>query len=199
MTRGRLDGRRPDRSSGGAVGGGSGAVPPPAQETPTMTIKLNDLQLILLSTASNREDGNLLPAPESVTADPDRLKAVIASLVRRKLAMKSNDRVSITDTGRAAIGADEVAPEQADSATDIKDGNAEPLAGPAAPPARAGTKAALLMDLLSRKGGATLDDLTRATAWLPHTVRAALSGLRKKGHAIASEKINGVRAWRIAG
>jgi len=164
-----------------------------------MTIKLNDLQLILLSTASNREDGNLLPAPESVTADPDRLKAVIASLVRRKLAMKSNDRVSITDTGRAAIGADEVAPEQADSATDIKDGNAEPLAGPAAPPARAGTKAALLMDLLSRKGGATLDDLTRATAWLPHTVRAALSGLRKKGHAIASEKINGVRAWRIAG
>jgi hypothetical protein len=165
-----------------------------------MTIKLNDLQLILLSTASNREDGNLLPAPDSVAADPDRVKAAIASLVRRKLAMKSNDHIVITDAGRAAIGADETAaPEQADSATDIKDGNTEPLAEPAAPSARAGTKAALLMDLLSREGGATLDDLTRATGWLPHTVRAALSGLRKKGHTIASEKVDGVRVWRIAG
>lgn len=55
------------------------------------------------------------------------------------------------------------------------------------------------MDLLSREGGATLDDLTRATGWLPHTVRAALSGLRKKGHVIASDKVDGTRAWRIAG
>lgn len=200
MNRGRLDGRRPDGSTGGAVGGGSGAVPPPAQETPTMTIKLNDLQLILLSTASNREDGNLLPAPESVTTDPDRVKTAIAALVRRKLAMKSNDHIVITDAGRAAIWADEVAmPESADSATDIKDGNTEPPAEPASPSARAGTKVALLMDLLSREGGATLDNLTGATGWLPHTVRATLSGLRKKGHTIASEKVGGVRTWRIVG
>ena len=165
-----------------------------------MTIKLNDLQLILLSIASNRENGSLLPAPDSVIAGPDRVKTAITSLVRRKLAVKSNDHVIITDAGRAAIGADETAvPEQADSATDIKNGNIEPVAEFAAPSARAGTKAALLMDLLFREGGATLDDLTRATGWLPHTVRAALSGLRKKGHAIASEKVDGVRAWRIAG
>lgn len=165
-----------------------------------MTVKLNDLQLILLSTASNREDGNLLPAPESVTTDPDRVKTAIVSLVRRKLAMKSNDHTVITDAGRAAIGADEVAmPESADSAADIKDGNTEPLAGSATPSARAGTKVALLMDLLSREGGATLDNLTGATGWLPHTVRATLSGLRKKGHAIASEKVGGVRTWRIVG
>jgi hypothetical protein len=165
-----------------------------------MTIKLNNLQLILLSTASNREGGNLLPAPDSVAAEEDRMKAAIASLVRRKLAMKSNDHVIITDAGRAAIGADEVAmPESANSATDIKDGNTEPPAEPASPSARAGTKVALLMDLLSREGGATLDNLTGATGWLPHTVRAALSGLRKKGHTIASEKVDGVRTWRIVG
>jgi len=199
VNRGRLDGRHPDRSTGGAVGGGSGTVLPPAQETSTMTIKLNDLQLILLSTASNREDGDLLPAPFSVNADPDRVKTAITSLVRRKLAMKSNDHIVITDAGRAAIGANGVAvPDQADNATDIKGGNSQPLAEPAAPSARAGTKAALLMDLLSREGGATLDDLTRATGWLPHTVRAALSGLRKKGHTIASEKVDGVRIWRTA-
>lgn len=163
-----------------------------------MTIKLNDLQLILLSTASNREDGNLLLVPDSVTSDGDRMKVAIASLVRRKLAMKSNDHIVITDAGRAAIGADEAASQQAESRTDIKHGNTEPLAGPAAPSARAGTKAALLLDLLAREGGATLDDLTGASGWLPHTVRAALSGLRKKGHTIASEKIGGVRSWRIA-
>lgn len=199
MNRGRLNARCPDRSTGGAVGGGSGAVPPSTQETPTMTIKLNDLQLILLSTASNREDGNLLPAPDSVTIDPDRVKTAIASLVRRKLAVKSNDHIILTDTGRAAIGADEAATQQADSATDTEDGNTEPPAEAAASPARAGTKAALIMDLLTRESGATLDDLTRATGWLPHTVRAALSGLRKKGHTIASEKVDGIRSWRIAG
>lgn len=165
-----------------------------------MTIKLNDLQLILLSTASNREHGNLLPAPDSAAAEGDRVKTAIASLVRRKLAKKSNDHIVITDAGQAAIGADELAmPEPADSATDIKDGNTEPPAEPASPSARAGTKVALLKDLLSREGGATLNDLTRATGWLPHTVRAALSGLRKKGHTIASEKVDGVRTWRIVG
>jgi len=162
--------------------------------------KLNDLQLILLSTASNREDGNLLPAPDSVAANPDRVKTAIASLVRRKLAMKSNDHVIITDAGRAAIGADEVAvPEQVVGAASIRMDHAEPLAGSAASSARAGTKVTLLMDLLSREGGASLDNLTGATGWLPHTVRAALSGLRKKGHTIASEKVDGVRKWRVVG
>src|SRR3546814_10825632 len=108
----------------------------------TTLFRSNDLQFILLSTASNREDGNLLPAPDSVTADPDRVKTAVTSLVRRKLAMKSNDHIVITDAGRAAIGADEAAaPEQADSATNITENNAEHLAEPAAPSAREGTKA----------------------------------------------------------
>lgn len=33
------------------------------------------------------------------------------------------------------------------------------------------------------RGGASLDELAGATGWLPHTTRAALTGLRKKGHA----------------
>ena len=35
---------------------------------------------------------------------------------------------------------------------------------------------------MQRKTGATLDDLVEATGWLPHTTRAALTGLRKKGY-----------------
>ncbi|HCJ20892.1 MAG TPA: hypothetical protein DHV64_05050 [Erythrobacter sp.] len=35
--------------------------------------------------------------------------------------------------------------------------------------------------LLKRKDGATLDEIIEATGWLPHTSRAALTGLKKKG------------------
>ena len=37
---------------------------------------------------------------------------------------------------------------------------------------------------LSTDKGATLDELTRATGWLPHTARAALTGLRKRGYDV---------------
>ncbi len=38
---------------------------------------------------------------------------------------------------------------------------------------------------MQRPSGASIADLIDATGWLPHTTRAALSGLRKKGIAIA--------------
>ena len=37
---------------------------------------------------------------------------------------------------------------------------------------------------MRREQGATMDELTAATDWLPHTTRAALSGLRKSGIAV---------------
>ena len=54
------------------------------------------------------------------------------------------------------------------------------------PPAvgKSGSKRASVIALLSRDSGATLDDLVAATDWLPHTTRAALTGLRKRGFAI---------------
>ena len=47
-----------------------------------------------------------------------------------------------------------------------------------------GTKQALVVGLLSREGGASCKDLASATGWLPHTTRAALTGLRQKGYCI---------------
>lgn len=46
------------------------------------------------------------------------------------------------------------------------------------------TKKALLIELLSRPRGATINDMVEATGWLPHTVRAALTRLRQAGHRI---------------
>jgi hypothetical protein len=50
------------------------------------------------------------------------------------------------------------------------------------------TKAATVLGLLQRDGGATLAELITATNWLPHTSRAALTGVRKKGHAVERTK-----------
>ena len=38
--------------------------------------------------------------------------------------------------------------------------------------------------MLSAKKGVSLDALVEATGWLPHTTRAALTGLRKRGFSI---------------
>lgn len=53
-----------------------------------------------------------------------------------------------------------------------------------------------LAALLLRDEGATLDQMIAATGWLPHTTRAALTGLKKLGYAIDSDKIDGIRTYR---
>ncbi|WP_241233707.1 DUF3489 domain-containing protein [Altericroceibacterium xinjiangense] len=45
-----------------------------------------------------------------------------------------------------------------------------------------------MVALLQRSEGATLDEIVEVTDWQSHTARAALTGLRKKGHAIAKTK-----------
>ena len=61
------------------------------------------------------------------------------------------------------------------------------------------TKTDKVLGLLRRPTGATIAQLRKATGWQPHSVRAALTGLRKKGHEIIREKnTHGVTTYRIA-
>ena len=53
---------------------------------------------------------------------------------------------------------------------------------------RGGTKLARVLELLQRDCGATLEELITATDWLPHTTRAALTGLRKRGCAVTIDR-----------
>jgi hypothetical protein len=46
------------------------------------------------------------------------------------------------------------------------------------------SKIAAVIGLLSNAEGATLAELIAATDWLPHTTRAALTGLRKRGYVL---------------
>jgi hypothetical protein len=64
-----------------------------------------------------------------------------------------------------------------------------------AAPAKA-TKKARLIALLSRKSGADVPGLSTTLGWLPHTTRAALSGLRKAGYEITSIKAGNGKPMR---
>ena len=59
------------------------------------------------------------------------------------------------------------------------------------------TKTQQVIDLLSREGGVTLDDMSTLASWQPHLTRSFMSGLKKKGHVIESDKIDGIRHYRI--
>jgi hypothetical protein len=64
--------------------------------------------------------------------------------------------------------------------------------------AKSRTKASLVVDLLSRDEGASLADLCEATGWLPHTCRAFLTGLRKRGQSPKKAKRDdGVTIYRL--
>lgn len=67
---------------------------------------------------------------------------------------------------------------------------------PAPAPARA-TKIDKVIALLRRGEGATLTELIDATGWLPHTTRAALTGVKKKGHVLGKTKRDGATCYRI--
>ncbi len=67
-------------------------------------------------------------------------------------------------------------------------------------PARDGSKAATILELLKRPGGATAKELQKASGWQAHSVRGFLSGtIRKKmGLEVVSTKSeDGERSYSI--
>ena len=162
--------------------------------------KLNDLQLILLATAAQRDTGSLYPPAASADGTGARLTKAITALVKAGLAQEretGNQHTTcrtdldlrygmfITPAGAAVVGVGE--PEQGKVPAAALAHNRVPRA----------SKASTVLALLQRDGGATLPELIAATGWLPHTTRAALTGLRKKGHAVDRSKRDGGTCYRI--
>jgi hypothetical protein len=66
---------------------------------------------------------------------------------------------------------------------------------------RQGTKQAVLIDLLKRKGGASLEEMIAATGWQKHSIRGALSGSiqKKLRQTVTSVQVKGRgRVYRLA-
>ncbi len=72
----------------------------------------------------------------------------------------------------------------------------EMAVAPIMPPPR-DTKIRRLRERLQDRGGASLAVLMELTGWQAHTVRAALSGLRKKGWAITRERVDAEMVYAI--
>jgi Protein of unknown function (DUF3489) len=165
--------------------------------------KLNDTQLIVLSHAAQRGDG-AATLPEGMTEKAAQKLA--ATLVEKELVREIRAKpgmpvwrrsdegrshaLIITKLGRTAIKVeDDGEPEDVDvgahgSASTDKPASAQSERSTP----RQGSKLSTVIDLLGRKKGAGIEELMAATGWLPHTTRAALTGLRKRGYAIERER-----------
>ena len=62
------------------------------------------------------------------------------------------------------------------------------------------TKSATILKLLGRPKGASVAQLQNATDWQAHSIRADMTGLRKKGHEIerSGKDRKGVTVYRMA-
>ena len=181
--------------------------------------KLSDTQLVILSAAAQRDDGNVLPLPASLRGNAATM--VVEALLSRGLIVETetdnwtqadpalnaiwrNDEdgraiiLQITEVGLRVIG---IAPEgddaksaEANETTDAETPAEAPTAAAPEPKAvtpRAGTKQAQMIEMLRGEDGATIDEIAAATGWQRHTVRGAMSGALKKklGLEVTSEKI----------
>ena len=70
----------------------------------------------------------------------------------------------------------------------------------AAPEAREGSKKSIVLELLRRKGGATMAEIAKATDWQNHSIRGFISGTlgKKMGLTVESSKNDvGERSYKI--
>ena len=185
------------------------------------SIKLSTAQQAVLSTALQHPEGAvLLPDRTKGRAAVVLVESLIAKGLVREIRAKAGlptwrqDKASgkafalvITKLGRSAAAtltdfadvASVTAPAHPND--EAKGGtHPSPLEQAAVLPAfrttepRPTSKLAGVIGLLTRESGAGVDALMTATGWLPHTVRATLTGLRKRGYAVTREVHDGTSA-----
>ncbi|WP_339862493.1 DUF3489 domain-containing protein [Thalassospira alkalitolerans] len=168
-------------------------------------IQLSETQSIILSVACARDDGLIFPVTAKIKGGA--VGNVCKSLLKRGLIeeIQATDMNTVwrydeelgsitlraTPLAYSALGITE-ATEEAPSKTTRTAPTIEQSKG---------GKQAMLIEMLKRPKGATIQQVVDATGWLPHTVRGAIAGAIKKklGLNVVSEKIEGVgRVYRIA-
>src|SRR6202166_1457981 len=182
-----------------------------------MSVKLTDAQLVMMSAAAQRKY-RCLSAPATIKgAALSKVGVKLAKLgLVREIGAKSGAPIwrrddagqgyalKLTAAGLKTIAVDEGSQDaiepsghhllQAKEVASPDEGG-----NPARVVPRDGSKLALVVEHLQRADGATLIDLTQATVCLPHTMRAALTGLRKRGYAVIRERIGaGDSVYRIS-
>ena len=174
--------------------------------------KFTDTQLIVLSSSAADKDG-IAPLPNNLNSSAakkvnaslvkrglmEEIPAKPGITVWRRDEDGNSISLRITSAGCAAIGVEEVSkpdsvlltattvPDAVMAASEFYSIQLKPvgsLSGSASRPPRPGSKQALVIEMLTTETGSTLEALAQATGWLPHTTRAALTGLRKRRYAL---------------
>ena len=184
----------------------------------TSLAKLSDAQVAILIDAVQREDLCILPpktlkggALQKVAAKLLREGFVREVKSRTGMPIWRRDdeagqsySLKLTATGIKAVSADDTNSRPAgavNASSKISGGSLKSKNAPAAnelenPTSNApstsaprdGSKIAHVITLLQRDQGARLDELIAATGWMPHTARAALTGLRRRGYDVRLER-----------
>ena len=182
-----------------------------------MSVKLTDAQLVMMSAAAQRKDRCLSALATIKGAALSKVSAKLAKLgLAREIEAKLGAPIwrrddsgqgyalKLTAAGLKAIAVDQGsqdAIEPGEAPQPQAKNRASPDEGghPARVTPRDGSKLALVIEVLRRADGATIIDLTQATGWLPHTTRAALTGLRQRGYAVIRKRIGaGDSVYRIS-
>lgn len=184
----------------------------------TITPNIEQLQRVLLTTAAKVEGGQLLPAPKEMANFDIAIREAIGALIDSGLAdeiivdapqfswridddqmygavINAAGRIKIDEDGAAKASPSKRRQHRKPCPAEIEN---KPTAT-ARPPAKKkpGGKADQVIALLKRRQGASLAEIMELTGWLAHSTRAAMSGLRKKGHAIERTQAEGSSVYRI--
>lgn len=178
---------------------------------------LTETRTFLLSAASRRDD-LLVPPPDALKGGAAHkvARGLLAKrfaeecvVSRDAPAWRQDDAgqligLRITRAGLAAIGLDEPdeAPSTADGSAEAAGQTSEGIDLSPAPVSgdggvagsnrrRPGSKQGQLIVMLSKEEGASISEIATVLGWLPHTTRAALTGLRHRGYEIGRENGGG--------
>ena len=171
-------------------------------------ITLTNNQRAVLNAAARSANLVAWPLPKCLKLSPGSAAIVIRGLLQKGLLEKrpamgadpvwkeeggKSVTLVITRAGLAACGIESADEPALKSSVAAKQAVVAGVSDDAPRIPRAGSKLAILVELLEREGGATVDELVAATGWQAHSVRGVMSATLQKrfGFEIGSERVEG--------